>query len=417
MSKKAALWFLGFLLFLAVFRDVIANGRPLYCRIGGQSYWPGLRAVFVDPNQRFGVPSLDAMAEKAQYEAWKDFSNYDAPPVFAPIPFSAGEYSTRNLSGLLPPGAVQPGLSPRFRHWLGTDSDGRDVAATLVSGARVALLTGSVAMGMALLIGLTLGTIAGYFGDDRLRMRRGRLWLSVLSLPVAFFAAFILRQYELSVAESSAVWWESAAIFLSVLLIFFAFGGILSRLPLLSKTVVLPADLAIMRFAEVFSALPKLIVIIALSVLMQRQNDSIWLLIALIGAMAWTGVARFVRAELLRVRELDFVTAARGLGLPNWRILLRHALPNAMRPVLVVLAFGVGGAVLLEATLSFLGFGGESLKGVSWGSLLARDNAQTNPLKSWWVMLPPGLIICFTVLAFNALGENSNDQPGTINQT
>jgi peptide/nickel transport system permease protein len=405
MSRKAALWFLGFLLFLAVFRDVIANGRPLYCRIGGETYWPGLRAVWMDPSARFKSAALNALAEQSQYEAWKNFSNYDAPPIFAPIPFSPGEYSTRHLSGLFSPGASQPELNARFKHWLGTDSDGRDVAATLVSGARIALLTGSVAMAMALLIGLTLGTIAGYFGDERLKVRRGRLWMTFLGLLVAYFAAFVLRQYSLSVSESALDWWKSLGIFCFILLIFNLLGGLLSRLPFFSKALTLPADLIIMRFAEVFTALPKLIVVIALSVLMQRQNDSIWLLIALIGAMSWTSVARFVRAELLRIRELDYVTAARGLGLPNWRILFRHALPNALRPVLVVLAFGVGGAVLLEATLSFLGFGGEAFKGVSWGSLLARDNAQTNPLKAWWVMLPPGLFICFTILAFNALGD------------
>ncbi len=410
MSKKASLWFLGFLLFLAVFRDVIANGRPLYCRIGGESYWPGLRAVFMDSKVVFKTPALKAISEKTQYEAWKDFSNYDAPPVFAPIPFSPGEFSSRQISGLLPPGAAQPGLDPRFRHWLGTDNDGRDIAATLVSGARVALLTGSVAMGMALLIGLTLGTVAGYFGDERLRVRRGRLWLTLLGIPVALFYAFIVRNYEISVAESASVWWSCIGEFVLIVLIFNVLGLFLGRLPFFSKTVVLPTDLAIMRLAEIFNALPKIIVVVSLSVLFQRQNDSIWLLIALIGAMSWTGVARFIRAELLRVRELDFVTAARGLGLPNWRILLRHAMPNAMRPVLVALAFGVAGAVLLEASLSFLGFGGDALKGVSWGSLLARDNSQTNPVKSWWVMLPPGLAICFTVLAFNALGEKYSDK-------
>lgn len=415
MSKKGALWFLGFLLFLAVFRDMLANGRPLYCQIGGVTYWPGLRSVFVDPSAQYKDSVLNAIALKPQFEGWKDFSNYDAPPVFAPIPFSPGEYSKQHAARFLAPGSAQPGLDSRFRHWLGTDADGRDVAASLVSGARVALLTGGVAMGMALLIGLTLGTVAGYFGDGGMRVRRGRLWLTLLGIPIAYFCAFILREYAISTAESNWVYWESLGVFLGIVLIFNALGWVLSRLPFLSKPLVLPADLLIMRLAEVVNALPKMIVIIALSVLLQRQKDSIWLLIALIGMMGWTGVARFVRAELLRVRELDFVMAARGMGLPAWRILLRHALPNAIRPVLVALAFGVAGAVLLEATLSFLGFGGDALKGISWGSLLSKSNAQNNPLQSWWVMIPPGLIICFTVLAFNALGENdervtSNDE-------
>lgn len=410
MSKKTSLWFLGFLLFLAVFRDVIANGRPLYCRIGGEVFWPGLRAAFVaNPYKRFDAPALNAILDQPGTfnEAWRNLSNYDEPPVFAPIPFSPGEYSSQNPCDMKPPGTVHPGLPTRFRHWLGTDSHGRDVAATMVSGARVALLTGSVAMGMALLIGLTLGTLAGYFGDERLRLRRGRLWLTLLGIPVAYFCAFTLRQYEISVAESSTVWWTSFGIFGLTVLAFNAVGGVLSRFPFFSKPLTLPADLLIMRLAEVFNALPKLIVVIALSVLMHRQNqgESIWLLIALIGAMSWTGVARFIRAELLRVRELDYVTAARGLGLPDWRILVRHALPNAMRPVLVALAFGVAGAVLVEASLSFLGFGGNALKGVSWGSLLARGSTHASPVQSWWVTLMPGLIICFTVMAFNALGE------------
>jgi len=405
MSKKAALWVLGILLFIAVFRDVIANGRPLYCRIGGESYWPGLRTVFVGESNRYDSEVLNVFFEKPQYEAWKDFSNYDAPPIFAPIPFSPREYSKAHLSALLPPGAAQPGLDSGFRHWLGTDVDGRDVAATLVSGARVALLTGSVAMGMALLIGLTLGTLAGFWGDERLCVRRGRLWLTLLGIPVAYFCAFVLRQYELAVAEHAGVWWNTLWIFGIVVVIFNLSGRAVSRFSFFAKTVVLPADLAIMRLAEVFNALPKLVVVIALSVLFRRQNDSIWLLIALIGMMSWTGVARFVRSELLRVRELDYVTAAWGLGLPAVRILLRHALPNALRPLMVALAFGVAGAVLLEASLSFLGFGGDALRGVSWGSLMSKENAYGSPDKAWWVILPAGLLISLTVVAFNSLGE------------
>lgn len=410
MSTKISWILLGFLLFVALFRDLIANGRPLYCKIGGETYWPGLRTIFFDRAKRYDSAALNAIAEKTQYEAWKDPANFDEPPVYALIPFSPGEYSSRNISGLLPPGAQQPGLSGRFKHWLGTDADGRDIAATMISGARVALLTGSIAMGMAVLIGLGLGTLAGYFGDGRLRVRRGRLWLSLLGLPFAYFYAFVAGEHGLFLTETTSGASYRLMVFVFLWLIFNVLGVLLSRIPFFSRPVVFPADLAIMRLAEVFNALPRIIVVIALSVMLKRQNDSIWLLIALIGAMSWTGVASFVRSELLRIRELDYVTAARGLGLPEWRILMRHALPNAMRPVLVALAFGVAGAVLLEASLSFLGFGGESLKGLSWGSLMARDNAQADPVKAWWVMLPPGLMICFTVLAFNALGEKISER-------
>jgi peptide/nickel transport system permease protein len=411
MLKQGAFWFLGFLLLLAVFRDLIANGKPLYCRIDGQTYWPGLARIWSDnPRARFDEPALNAILDQQGYfdEAWKNLSNYDEMPVFALIPYSPGEYPSRNVVELAPPGTIPPGATTRFRHWLGTDSHGRDIAATLVSGARVALLTGSVAMGMAVLIGLLLGTIAGYFGDERLKTKRGRLWMTLLGIPVAWFFAVIRRQYELSIATDTGVWWETIGILAGVLLIFNVAGGMLSRIAFFSKPVTLPADLFVMRLAEIFNALPKLVVIIAFSVLMHRQSESVWLLIALIGVLSWTGVARYVRAELLRIRELDYVTAARGLGMPDARILLRHAMPNAMRPVLVALALGVAGAVMLEASLSFLGFGGESLKGVSWGSLLSRENAQANPVKAWWVMMFPGLMICLTVLAFNHLAEQWN---------
>lgn len=410
MAKKLSIGFLGLLVFLAIFRDILANGRPLKCRIGGETYYPGLVVALRGDAWLRTHPVLGVIEQQTAYESWKEESRFDDSPLYAPIPFSPGEYSTRNISGLLAPGTVQPGLSARFKHVLGTDGVGRDIAATLISGARVALLTGSVATLMALCIGLLLGTLAGYFGDEQLLIRRGLVWFGLAGIPVAWFFAFVQRRYVLDIAQTSAVWWESAGIFILVMGAGLLAGWLFSRWSFGAKTVKLPADLIIMRASELVNALPKLVIIISLSVLLQRQNDSIWLLIALIGALGWTGVARYVRAELLRIRELEYVQAARGLGMKEWRILFRHALPNAMRPVWVALAFGVGGAVTIEATLSFLGFGGESLKGISWGSLMALDNGGGNPVKSWWVMLPAGLMVCFTVLSFNTLGERMNQQ-------
>ena len=175
----------------------------------------------------------------------------------------------------------------------------------------------------------------------------------------------------------------------------------MSRLPFFAKKTVVPADLLIMRMAEIVHAIPKLIFIIAIAALMPG-NNSIWLMIGLIGALSWPGAAQFIRAELLRIRAMEYVTAARSLGFSETRTLLRHALPNALRPLMVTVAFGIASAILLEASLSFLGISGDELKGISWGSLLfiARSN-----LKFWWLSVPPGLAICITVLALNALGE------------
>jgi peptide/nickel transport system permease protein len=238
-------------------------------------------------------------------------------------------------------------------------------------------------------------------------VERGRLWFLGLGGAMAFAFAFVAAQHR------SMVW--VAALFLAILLIFSFLGKFLNRVPFFSKRVAVPADLLIMRLAEVFQSIPRLLLIVAIAGLAPAKDQSVWLMIALIGAFSWTSVARFVRAELLRVRALDFVTAARGLGLSEWRVLGRHALPNALRPVLIVLALGMANAVLLEATLSFFGYGREIFKGASWGSLLASDQSGGNQLAYWWVALPPGLAICLTLLALNALGEAAADGPQNQN--
>lgn len=403
---RLALWALGFLLLMALFRDVLANGKPLYCKIGGKSYFPGLRAVFTNPNTPFSDSVLVKLQFTVnQYEIWKDPSNFDEAPVYAPIPFSPGEYSSKNPVRFTPPGSTHPGLPPRFVHWLGTDADGRDVAATLVSGARIALGTGALAMLVALLIGLGLGMIAGYFGDDKLYIRAGMLLFTATGIAFGWFYAFIANAYYLHRAGLPELL-KSILIFFAFILIFNRLGSFFCRKGSLSRKIRIPADLIIMRTSELFSSIPRLILLIVLAELIRESSgDSIWLLILLIGALSWTGVAKFVRAELLRIRALEYISAARGLGLSEWQVVWRHALPNAMRPVYIAFAFGAAGAVMLEAYLSFLGFGGEAFKGTSWGSLFVFENSAANPLDTWWVTLFPGLLIFITVLSLNALGE------------
>lgn len=407
-TPRIALWVLGLLLLMALFRDVLANGRPLYCKIGGKSYFPGLRSVFIDPD----APYRDSVLHKLQftmnqYETWKNPANFDEPPVYAPIPFSPGEHSSdlSNAISFTPPGTLQPGLPSRFVHIFGTDVAGRDVAATVVSGARIALATGALAMVIALLVGLSLGMIAGYFGDEKLRIRRGTLLFAVFGIIIGWFYGFIVRAY----AVQSGNAWEmllSCLIFLMAVLVFTLPGSYLSRKGWLSRSIKFPADQIIMRTSELFSSIPRLILLVVLAQSLRGSSGgSLWILIILIGALSWTGVAKFVRAELLRIRELEYVSAARGLGMPEWQVMWRHALPNAMRPVYIAFAFGAAGAVLLEAYISFLGFGGDSFKGTSWGSLFVNENGAANPLASWWITVFPGVFIFITVLSLNAIGE------------
>jgi len=396
---RPALWFLGGLLFVALARDFLANGRPLYCRIDGGSYFPGLRAVWTDEDRPYNHPVLGHIRQNF---LWRRY-DYDAV-VFAPIPFSPGELPARPDTTVKQalPGTIHPGPRPHLRHWLGTDNDGYDVAAGVVGGARVAVMTGAIAMCLAFGIGITLGAIAGYWGDSRLRIRRGQLWMTLPGILFAWFYSSAFKLYYPAAGNLWFSWIVSIGIFVSILLIFSYLGKILLRSDWLKKPVLVPADLVIMRFAEVFTSLPALMVIIAFAAMLNDQVQTLWPMIALIGIFSWAEVARFVRGELLRVREQDYVTAARGMGLNEWRILWRHALPNALRPALTIFAFGIGTAILLEAALSFLGYGDSNLRGATWGSLL--QNARSSP-QLWWICLPPGLAISLTVLALNAVGE------------
>jgi len=399
---RTAVYTIGFILFLAIARDVVSNGRPLYCEIGGTSFYPGLRTIWKKPDALFNQPVLDSIRV---YKLWKTVP-YDAgaPLVFAPIAFSAGERDT--TCARCPPGTMQRKVNYAYQHWLGTDDSGFDVAAGVVSGARVAALTGLTVMGIAMIIGLFFGAIAGYFGDNRLRLKRSTLIFGSLGILFGYLYAFAVRQYSLINDASGGEWLNSIAIFFLIVLIFNLLGRISNNLKYLSKPILIPADLIVMRTAEVFSALPKLLLLISIAVILQ-ENRNIWILIAIIGAFSWTGVAIFVRAELLRIRELDFISAARGMGYREYLILWKHAFPNALRSTLIMGALGVGSAILLEAALSFLGFGDSSLNGASWGNLLVQSSSANI---SWWVVLPASLAIGGTIMALNAIGESLSEQ-------
>ncbi len=125
-----------------------------------------------------------------------------------------------------------------------------------------------------------------------------------------------------------------------------------------------------------------------------------------IGLTSWAGLCRLVRAEFLTLRERDFVHSAKVQGVSDARIMFRHILPNAMAPVYVSATLSVGGAILVESALSFLGLGVQ-IPDPSWGNILMEGKAVLGV--GWWVILFPGLAILITVLAFNLLGEGLRD--------
>ena len=161
-------------------------------------------------------------------------------------------------------------------------------------------------------------------------------------------------------------------------------------------------DFAISRFIEVMICFPSFFLVLILTV---TFGQKIFLVMLVIGITGWTGVARLMRGEFLRLRRQDFVTAVRALGAGNGRIIFRHVLPNAMGPVLVSATFGVAGAILTESGLSFLGLGDVNLP--SWGETLAEGRQFLE--QAWWLIVFPGLAIFGTVVAFNLVGEGLRD--------
>lgn len=162
-------------------------------------------------------------------------------------------------------------------------------------------------------------------------------------------------------------------------------------------------DLIGMRLVEIFGAIPVLYLLLACVAFFGRD---LYLMMVIIGLTGWVGDARFVRAEFLRLRNQDFVQAARAAGLPLRSVLFRHMLPNAMAPLLVSASFGIASAILIEATLSFLGLG--LVDEPSWGQLLNQAISESGVF-SWWLATFPGLAIFLTVFSYNLIGEAVRD--------
>lgn len=163
-------------------------------------------------------------------------------------------------------------------------------------------------------------------------------------------------------------------------------------------------DLMGMRLIEIVQAIPGLILLLIITAFFGK---SLYLMMVVIGLISWTANARFIRAEFLKLRKLDFVQAGIAAGLPLRSILFRHMLPNGVAPVLVNASFGIAGAILLESTLSFLGLGLEA-KDPSWGQLLNQARAGGTGF-NWWIATFPGLAIFLTVFAYILIGEAMRD--------
>ncbi len=158
-------------------------------------------------------------------------------------------------------------------------------------------------------------------------------------------------------------------------------------------------DAVLMRLTDLFLSFPSFFLILTVIALLP---PSIYNIMIVIGLTSWMGTARFVRASFLSMKHQEFVDAARALGLPGWRIMFVHMLPNALGPVMVTATIGIAGAILTESALSFLGFGVQP-PNATWGNILA--DGRSFIFDAPWLFVVPGIAVIVVVLAFNFVGE------------
>ncbi|APM39603.1 oligopeptide ABC transporter permease [Clostridium kluyveri] len=164
-------------------------------------------------------------------------------------------------------------------------------------------------------------------------------------------------------------------------------------------------DMIIMRITDIFMSFPQMmLILIVVSIVGPGLKNIIWVL----GFLGWPGVTRLVRGNVLSIKQMDYIKSAVVLGFNTPRLLFSHVLPNTMAPILVNATFGIARAIIYEASLSFLGMGVQPPT-ASWGNMLTDAQALTVLTTKPWLWFPPGIMIIFTVLAFNFIGDGLRD--------
>ena len=398
ISQKLALIYIALLVFIAIFADFLASGIPIIAKSNGQMRYP----VFEKIAGNLGFSGINPDINNEDYWRNADFTFAIWPLVrFSPDRFDAEYY---NFSA--------PGTgSGKFVHYLGTDDLGRDVLSGLIYGSRTAVLVGFSSVAIAVLIGVMLGLLAGFFGDNSFKINLIEIIAFLVILPFAYFYGFYIRTTVLSDAFSHGLPEFMGHFMIGIFIFFFIIfvwmkitGAIFRKVFHITpiKQYYIPLDLIIGRIIELFVSIPKILLIVSVAAF---AKPSVALVILIIAFTSWMGIARFVRAEMLKIKNLEFIESARALGYRSYRIVLKEALPNALRSVVVSAAFGVASAIMAEATISFLNIGIPP-ETVTWGKMLAL--ARSAPT-AWWIALSPGILILMTVVSLNIIGDKFNE--------
>ncbi len=280
---------------------------------------------------------------------------------------------------------------------LGTDDLGRDIFARMMQGAWVSLTVGFVAVGISVLIGIILGGLAGYYGNLKIKSTS---MIAIISLSVSL--VFLASGQDGLAANSFII----ALLFLALS---YTYHLITSRGTVLPRAVdvlffkTISIDTFVMRLVDIMLCFPSFFLILTVVAILPA---SIYNIMIVIGLTSWMGTTRFVRAEFLTLREQDFVSAAKAMGIRDMSIIFKHMIPNAIAPVLVSATIGIAMAILTEAGLSFLGFGVPPPH-ATWGNILS--DGKRFIFDAPWLTFIPGLSILVIVLSFNLFGEGLRD--------
>ncbi|MBK8021996.1 MAG: ABC transporter permease [Chloroflexi bacterium] len=234
-------------------------------------------------------------------------------------------------------------LAPNAEHPMGTDGVGRDVMARTIYGGQISLAISLLSMLVTTFVGTLFGLLSGYY--------RGwvdsvimRITEALMSIPLLFLLLVVSK----------------------------FIGGSLPEVTVLGRSI----------------------------------SGSVFVIILVLGFTTWMGLARLVRANVLSLKQREFVVAAVALGASDWRIIWRHILPNTLAPIIVTATLGISGVILAEAYASFLGMGVQA-PSASWGNMV--QAAMERMDRAWWLWFFPGLLILLTVLSVNFIGDGLRD--------